>query len=106
VRQVAGLGYFFPWGLPRLFRRARTPARSEVPSDGTGAIEYFTIGLRERVSRLTFEKMPQLRQTVIYAGLAPYFAFGVLYDRKRGGIGMRPGPPPPGASGGQLVLSD
>lgn len=67
------------------------------------AVEYFTVGLREHASHLTFDEKPEQRGTVIYAGLSPYFAFDVLYDPGKGEIGVRPRPPGSGAPTGQLV---
>jgi hypothetical protein len=84
-----------------------TPAALALfDANSARAIEYFTVGLREQASRLSFDEMPQPRQTVIYAGLSPYFAFDVLYDPARGEIGVRPRPSGAGAPNGQLVPSN
>ena len=81
-----------------------TPAALALfDANNARAVEYFTVGLREHASRLSFDEKPQLRETVIYAGLSPYFAFDVLYDPAKGEIGVRPRPAAPTAPSGQLV---
>jgi hypothetical protein len=84
-----------------------TPAALALfDANAARAVAYFTVGLREHASRLSFEEKPQPRQTVIYAGLTPYFAFDVLYDPAGGEIGVRPRPSASGAPSGQLAPSN
>jgi len=54
------------------------------------AAETLTIGLRSHASRLSFTDDENDPNTVIYAGLSPYFAFDVLYDPSKGEIGLKP----------------
>lgn len=72
-----------------------TPAQL-VFADASGkvqAAERLVIGRRAQASHLSFEPRPQARVTIIYAGLAPYFAYSVLYDPEHGTIGLKPRPP-------------
>jgi len=70
------------------------------------AFESFTVGLREHASHLEFAEESQVRGTVIYAGLSPYFAFDVLYDPVKHQIGVKPRDPADHAPVGQLISSD
>jgi len=70
------------------------------------ALESFTIGLREHASHLEFAEESQIRGTVIYAGLSPYFAFDVLYDPANHGIGVKPRDPADHAPVGQRISGD
>jgi len=40
---------------------------------------------------------------VVYAGIAPYFAYSVLYDARRGTIGLKPRPPGPAPDGPKVL---
>lgn len=65
----------------------------------TGA-EAIRAGLRvgdpSHGARLTFRDDPHSPGVAIYAGVAPYLAYEVLYDMRRQQIGLKPRPPTPG----------
>lgn len=67
--------------------------------DATGALavrEPLTVGLREQGTRLTYRQETRVYGVVIYAGIAPYLAYAVLYDPRRQMIGLKARPPAPG----------
>lgn len=60
--------------------------------DATGALavrEALVIGSRDLGTRLTFRQERRVYGSVIYAGIAPYFGYSVLYDPRRQTIGLR-----------------
>lgn len=67
------------------------------------ALETFSVGLREHASHLEFAEESQVRGTVIYAGLSPYFAFDVLYEPTDRRIGVKPRDPANHAPVGQIT---
>jgi len=60
------------------------------------AIESLVIGERAQASHLQFVEEPKMRGVTIFSGLTPYFAYSVLYDADRQGLGLKPRPPAPG----------
>nr|MEA2797653.1 hypothetical protein [Phenylobacterium sp.] len=66
---------------------------------GLAARAALTIGLRDQGTRLTWRRETRVFGVVIYAGVAPYFAYSVLYDAGRQTIGLKPRPPGPAADG-------
>ncbi len=73
--------------------------------DSTGrvqAVERLVIGVRSHASHLTFTALPAGGDTLIAAGLTPYFAYSVLYDAEQGLIGFKPRTP---SQGGPQALS-
>jgi len=64
---------------------------------GLAAREALTIGLRDQGTRLSWRRETRVSGVVIYAGVAPYFAYSVLYDARRQTIGLKPRPPDPAA---------
>ncbi len=70
---------------------------------GLAAREALTTGLRDQGTRLTWRREPRVYGVVIYAGVAPYFAYSVLYDAGRQTIGLKPRPPGPAADGPRAV---
>jgi hypothetical protein len=87
---------------------ANGPLGAEPWPDGTAAVlelfdaqgglaarEALTIGLRDQGTRLSYRRETRVYGVVIYAGIAPYFAYSVLYDPKRQMIGLKPRPPGP-----------
>lgn len=74
--------------------------------DTTGAIAAraaMTVGLRDQGTRLTYRQEARVFGVVIYAGIAPYFAWSVLYDARRQMIGLKPRPPGPTAEAPRAV---
>jgi hypothetical protein len=70
--------------------------------DKAGALaarETLTIGERDQGTRLTYRRESRVVGVVIYAGIAPYFAYSVLYDPRRQTIGLKPRPPGPAPDG-------
>jgi hypothetical protein len=59
------------------------------------ARETLTLGLRDQGTRLSFRQEARVNGVVIYAGIAPYFAYSVLYDPRRQMIGLKARPPGP-----------
>ena len=73
------------------------PAALEL-FDTVGALvvrEAMTTGLRDLGTRLTWRREAHVYGPVIYAGVAPYFAFSVLYDPRHQTIGLKPRAPGP-----------
>jgi hypothetical protein len=52
----------------------------------------FVIGERKFASRLVFIIQPPAGKVRLYPGLAPYFAYDVLYDPGAGVVGLKPRP--------------
>jgi hypothetical protein len=78
-----------------------SPAELEL-FDATGRLaarEALTIGLRDQGTRLSWRQETRANGVVIYAGIAPYFAWSVLYDPRRQMIGLKPRPPGPAPEG-------
>jgi hypothetical protein len=82
-----------------------TPAALELfdASGRLAAREALTIGLRDQGTRLFFRRETRVQGVVIYAGIAPYLAYSVLYDARRGMIGVKPRPPGPAPDGPRAV---
>ncbi|HEX4709610.1 hypothetical protein [Phenylobacterium sp.] len=72
---------------------------------GLAARAAMTVGLRDQGTRLTYRQEARVFGVVIYAGVAPYYAYSVLYDPRRQMIGLRPRPPGPAAGGPRAVAS-
>jgi hypothetical protein len=66
---------------------------------GLAVREALTIGRRDQGTRLTYRRETRVNGVVIYAGVAPYFAYSVLYDPRRQTIGLKPRPPGPALDG-------
>ncbi|WP_372783974.1 hypothetical protein [Phenylobacterium sp.] len=64
---------------------------------GLAARAALTTGLRDQGTRLAFRRESRVYGVVIYAGVAPYLAYSVLYDARRQMIGLKPRPPGPTA---------
>jgi hypothetical protein len=64
---------------------------------GVAARAALTVGRRDQGTRLSFRQEGRVQGVVIYAGIAPYLAYSVLYDARRQMIGLKPRPP--GAAG-------
>jgi len=60
---------------------------------GVAVREALTLGPRAWGERLSFRQEPRVNGVVIYAGIAPYFGYSVLYDPRRQTIGLKPRPP-------------
>ncbi|HLZ75570.1 hypothetical protein [Phenylobacterium sp.] len=74
-----------------------SPAALEL-FDTVGAItarETLVTGARDLGTRLTWRRETRVYGPVIYAGIAPYFAWSVLYDPAHQRIGLKPRPPGP-----------
>ncbi len=81
----AGFGYSaMPPGAAAVlgFYDGRTPR----------AMESFTVNSRDHAARLDFFPDNRVRGTVIRSGLAPYFAFEVLYDPGKRVLGLKARP--------------
>jgi hypothetical protein len=90
-----------PWLLVVNARRAGEP----WPDGTAAALEWFdtaggvtarealTIGARDLGTRLTWRRETRVYGAVIYAGIAPYFGYFVLYDPRRQTIGLKARPP-------------
>jgi hypothetical protein len=66
------------------------------------AIESLVIGERAHASHLQFVEEPRIRGVTIFSGLTPYFAYSVLYDADKQGLGLKPRPP---AAGGPKAMA-
>jgi hypothetical protein len=66
------------------------------PSGKVVAGEAVQIGDRAQATHLDYSNTGQDRDTAIFAGLTPYFAYSVLYDPEHGRVGFKPRPPVPG----------
>ena len=66
---------------------------------GLAARAALTIGLRDQGTRLAWRRESRVNGVVIYAGVAPYFAYSVLYDAGRQTVGLKARPPGPAADG-------
>ena len=75
-------------------------------SGGLAVREALTIGQREQGTRLSYRRETRVYGVVIYAGIAPYFGYSVLYDPKRQMIGLKPRPPGPAPDGPRAVALD
>lgn len=66
---------------------------------GVTARETLVTGVRELGTQLTWRNETRVYGAVIYAGVAPYFAYSVLYDpaHRRIGLKARPAGPQPDA---------
>jgi len=82
-----------------------TPAVLELfdARGGLAVREGLTIGLRDQGTRLSFRQETRVQGVVVYAGIAPYFAYSVLYDARRGAIGLKPRPPGPAPDGPKVL---
>jgi hypothetical protein len=61
---------------------------------GAAAIRAgLLLGDAGHATRLAFREDPHTQGVAIYAGVAPYLAYEVLYDMRRQQIGLRPRPP-------------
>ncbi len=66
--------------------------------DGAVAVRAgLVLGDPGHATRLGFRDDPRNPGVAIYAGVAPYLAYEVLYDMRRQQIGLKPRPPSPGA---------
>jgi len=65
------------------------PARLEIGDRSGGFGIDIIIGRRDQASRLTFDENPHFSQTQLFFGLAPYFAWSVLYDPGARTIGLK-----------------
>ena len=77
--------------------------------DTTGGLavrEALTIGQRDQGTALTYRRETRVFGVVIYAGIAPYFAYSVLYDPRRQTIGLKPRPPGPEPGGPRALTAD
>jgi len=75
------------------------------PDGSTAALEIFdarggmaaralmTVGDRDQGTRMSLRREARVYGVVIYAGVAPYFAYSVLYDTRRQMIGLKPRTP-------------
>jgi hypothetical protein len=70
---------------------------------GLAARVAMTVGQREQGTRLSYRQEARVNGVVIYAGIAPYFAYSVLYDPRRQMIGLKPRPPGPAADAPRAV---
>lgn len=64
--------------------------------DATGTLAAraaLTVGSRDLGTRMYVRQDARIWGVVIYAGVAPYFAYSVLYDARRQRIGVKPRPP-------------
>ncbi|HEY2751015.1 hypothetical protein [Phenylobacterium sp.] len=71
---------------------------------GVAARAALTTGVRDQGTRLSFRQDSRVLGVVIYAGVAPYYAYSVLYDPRRQMIGLKPRPPGPAAEGPRAVV--
>jgi len=81
------------------------------PDGSTAALEIFdarggmaaralmTVGDRDQGTRMSLRREARVYGVVIYAGVAPYFAYSVLYDTRRQMIGLKPRTSAPLAAG-------
>jgi hypothetical protein len=68
--------------------------------------EALTIGQRDQGTRLSYRREGRVNGVVIYAGIAPYFGYSVLYDPRRQTIGLKPRPPGPAPDGPRATALD
>jgi hypothetical protein len=62
--------------------------------DGTLAARAdFTLGSRDAATRIVWRSEPGAPRPSVFAGVAPYFAWSVLYDARRQAIGLKPRAP-------------
>jgi hypothetical protein len=57
---------------------------------GVAALEALTLGAREQAARFRQRQDGHVQGVAIYAGVAPYLAYSVLYDMRRQRIGLKP----------------
>jgi hypothetical protein len=62
---------------------------------GVAASEALTLGAREQATRFRQRQDGHVQGVAIYAGVAPYLAYAVLYDMRRQRIGLKPRPAAP-----------
>ena len=62
---------------------------------GVAARAALTLGARAQATRFRTREDPHAQGVAIYAGVAPYLAWSVLYDMRRQRIGLKPRPPAP-----------
>lgn len=84
---------------------AGSPAALDLfdAAGGLAARALLTVGGGEQAARLSFRREARVQGVVIYAGIAPYFAYSVLYDARRQTIGLKARAPGPGADGPRAV---
>ena len=88
-------------------REAPWPDRSQAllelfgPQGGVVARVALTLGSAAQGTRLAWREEPRAPGVAILAGVAPYFAYSVLYDARRQLIGLKPRAP---ASADQLAV--
>jgi hypothetical protein len=66
--------------------------------DRSGAValrQVLTLGSRDQATRLFWRDEPRAPGVMVFAGVAPYFAYDVLYDVRRQAIGLKARPAPP-----------
>ena len=68
--------------------------------------EALVVGARDLGTRLTWRRETHVYGPVIYAGIAPYFAYSVLYDPRRQAIGLKPRPPGHDPAAPRAVAAD
>ena len=100
-----------PWLSVANARLAGEPWPDGAPAalelfDKTGGLvvrEAMVIGARDLGTRLTWRRDAHVYGPVIYAGIAPYFAYFVLYDPRHQAIGLKPRPPGPDPSSPRAI---
>ncbi|MGZ6040166.1 MAG: hypothetical protein ACXWKR_15965 [Phenylobacterium sp.] len=92
VVNARGAGEPWPEGSPAALEWFDTEG-------GVTARETLVTGVRDLGTRLTWRDETRVHGAVIYAGIAPYFAYSVLYDpaHRRIGLKARPAAPLPDA---------
>ena len=85
-----------------------TPAALELfdTRGGIAAREALTIGPREWGLRLSFRRESRVSGVVIYAGVAPYFGYSVLYDPRGQRIGLKPRAPAAAPQAPRAIATD
>lgn len=85
------------------------------PDGAAAALEFFdatgtlaaraalTVGSRDLGTRMYVRQDARVWGVVIYAGVAPYFAYSVLYDARHQRIGVKPRAPGPAAGAPRAV---
>jgi hypothetical protein len=63
------------------------------PHGDVVARHVMTLGSREEATRLVWRQESRAPGQLIFAGVAPYFAWSVLYDARRQAIGLKARPP-------------
>ena len=103
-------------GAPGLSVANGRPGEIPWPDGSTAMLELFdangalaatsamTLGQRDQGTRLTWRQETRVNGGVIYAGIAPYFAWSVLYDPRRQTLGLKPRPPGPAPDGPRAIL--